>query len=356
MIQSDPELRSKPNRILLIKPSALGDVVTGLPLLRGLRRSFPNAHISWLIRESCAALVRHDSQLDDVILFDRRKCGRAWRSVSGASELGRLLARLKAGKFDWVIDLQGLLRSGLFAFATRAPLRAGFADAREGAPMFYTHRMKVDVPHTVDRNIALARQLDIDARSEDMHLEVSAAGEQFSETLCRNHDLQRGKFLIFAPTTTWKTKLYPLRYWRKVAEDLSRNVPVVLIAGSNAFDRDFCRRIAEDLRSNVIDLSGKTSVDEMVALIATAGGVICCDSAAKFIAPAVGVDSITLIGPTQVQQTGPYLRGRGIVADVPCQGCLKRRCRHITCMQTIEPAAVVAAAETMLNGHNEPCD
>ena len=86
----------------------------------------------------------------------------------------------------------------------------------------------------------------------------------------------------------------------------------------------------------------------MVGLIAASGGVICCDSSAKFIAPAVGVDVVTLIGPTRVERTGPYLRGRPVVADVACQGCLRKQCRHITCMESIDPEAVIAAAGEML--------
>ena len=85
----------------------------------------------------------------------------------------------------------------------------------------------------------------------------------------------------------------------------------------------------------------------MAAIIAHAGGVICCDSAAKFIANAVGVNVVTLIGPTRAERTGPYRAGKVVLADVPCRGCLRRRCRHATCMQAIRPADVIAAAEEL---------
>ena len=75
---------------------------------------------------------------------------------------------------------------------------------------------------------------------------------------------------------------------------------------------------------------------------------LCSDSAAKFIAPAVAVEAITLIGPTRPERTGPYLKGIAITADIPCQGCLRRRCRHATCMEMIAPADVVQAAKDML--------
>ena len=90
----------------------------------------------------------------------------------------------------------------------------------------------------------------------------------------------------------------------------------------------------------------------MIGLIASSGGVICSDSAAKFIAPAVGVNTVVLLGPTRAANTGPFLPGpwvqaETIIAPVPCQGCLKRRCRHITCMELIEPQRVIDAAKRL---------
>ena len=113
-------------------------------------------------------------------------------------------------------------------------------------------------------------------------------------------------------------------------------------------DRELCSQIGRGLGPAVVDLAGKTSIDEMVGLIAASAAVVCSDSAAKFIAAAVGVDCVALVGPTRAERTGPYLRGRAVVADMPCQGCLKRRCRHITCMQSIDPEEVVSAAREIL--------
>jgi len=345
MIRPSVEPRG-PERVLIIKPSALGDVVTAIPVLRGLRRSFPEVHISWLISERCAGLVRHDSDLDEVILFRRRRLGRAWRSIFAAAELVQLLARLRDGRFDWVIDLQGLLRSGIFTGVSSAPLRAGFADAREGAAVFYNARVRPQPEHTVERNLALARDLGIDARPEDMNLQVSPAGREFAEKLSAAHALAPGEYLVCVPATTWATKLYPLRHWRTLVQELSRRIPIALLGAPG--DRELSRQIATPRANGVTDLTGQTTVEQMVGVIAGSTGVICSDSAAKFIAPAVGIECITLMGPTRVSRTGPYLRGRAIVADVPCQGCLKRRCRHISCMQSIDPADVISAAEAML--------
>jgi len=340
-----------PRSVLIIKPSALGDVVTALPVLRGIKRSFPGAKVSWLVSTHCAPLIRHDSQLDAVVLFDRKRLGRAWRSPAAAVELARFLLALRRGGYNWVIDLQGLVRSGIFAAATFAGVRAGFADAREAGWLFYNHPARPVEAHTVDRNIALARGLGIDARGEDMALEVSRDGKAFAESFARKAGVARRGFVVCSPATTWPTKLYPVRHWRKVIGELAGLLPVAVMGAPG--DRQLCQEITEGLGAGVVDLAGQTSVDEMAGLIAASAGAVCCDSAAKFIAPAVGVGCVVLIGPTRPAHTGPYLRGAAVVADVPCQGCLKKRCRHVTCMQSIEPGDVVLAARAMLSDVEE---
>ncbi len=333
-----------PRRVLLIKPSALGDVVTALPVLRGLRRTFPEAHLAWLVSRSCAGLLEGDPDLNEIIHFDRKHLGRWWYRPDAHMALWRFWWRLRRGGFDWVIDLQGLLRSGLFTRWTHAPLRAGFEDAREGAPLFYNRRVAVEAEHTVDRNIELARQLGVDARPDDMKLHVAPQAAKTVAELHRQHALAEGGYVVCVPPTRWPTKIYPPRHWRRVVQALAEHLPVVLVGSPAAAERELCRRIAAELPANVTDLAGQTALPELVALIADSAGVICSDSAAKFIAPAVGRECITLIGPTQTQRTGPYLKGRAIVAETACQGCLKKRCSHVTCMASIEPQAVVEAA------------
>ncbi len=340
---------SKPERILIIKPSALGDLVTALPVLRGLRRALPQAHIAWLVSASLAPLIADDKDLNELILFDRKAAGRAWRSWSAMRALRRLMADLKRSRHDWVIDLQGLLRSGLFTRATGAPVRAGFADAREGAARFYNRPVAVKALHTVDRNIELLAALGIEARPTDMNLTPSPAGVQYAQDFCRGERIAPGKYLVCVPSTRWATKVYPPHHWRQVVGALAADTHVAIVGTPD--DRAVADAIAENQPRTVLNLVGLTDIPQMVGLIAGSGGVICSDSAAKFIAPAVGVDCVTLMGPTQVERTGPYLRGRCLVAPIPCRGCLKKCCRHMTCMESIAPGAVIAAAREMMKSH-----
>lgn len=331
-----------PHRALIIKPSALGDVVTALPVLRGLRRSFGrHTRIDWMLSRPCAPLVADDPDLDGVVEFDRQWYGTAWRSPTAAAALAGFCRRLHEARYDWVIDLQGLFRSGFFAAATGAPVRAGFAKAREFARLFYNHVLPVrETPtHTVDRNIALARWLGIDARPGDYRLFVAEPARRWGRQFVAEHGED---FIVVAPATRWATKLYPARHWRVVVGELARRAKVVLVAGPG--EETFTAPLADG--PNVVDLAGRTSLSELTALVAAARGVISCDSATMNVAAALGARQVTIVGPTDPARTGPYACDKGVVqSQLPCRACLKRSCTHMTCMQTIVPTEVLAAAE-----------
>src|SRR5215831_11746737 len=151
------EVPSNPQRILLIKPSAIGDVVHALPILNLLRKRWPASHISWLVTPGCAGLLEGHPQLDEVILFERHRYANFWRKPELMIELFQLTRELRHGKFDLVVDLQGLFRSGWLTYQTRAPIRIGFANAREFAWLGYTHKVPVETmqQHALDRYLSV---------------------------------------------------------------------------------------------------------------------------------------------------------------------------------------------------------
>ena len=180
-----------PSRILLIKPSSLGDVTHALPILHLLRKKYPNAKISWLVAPYCSGLLEGHPDLDEVILFDRRRFGTAWKNPAAGLDLIRFKRDLRRRQFDWVIDLQGLFRSGWLAWFTRAPVRIGFANAREFAPFFYTHRIPIATmeQHAVDRYLRIALAVGC----EDSPVEFPFALTDSDRALVRQIQDMRGR-------------------------------------------------------------------------------------------------------------------------------------------------------------------
>src|SRR5262245_27186288 len=155
-----PPLREiDPRRIALIKPSALGDIVHALPVLTALRRRFPDAHLTWVVNRAYEPLLLGHRDLDATLPFDRAAARGSW--LRAVRAYGSFFRQLREAKFDLVLDLQGLFRSGLMARATGAARRVGLSGAREGAWWFYTDAVPVagrKALHAVDRywQVALA--------------------------------------------------------------------------------------------------------------------------------------------------------------------------------------------------------
>src|SRR2546421_5605141 len=143
--------------VALIKPSPLGDIVHALPVLGALRTRFPTAHITWVVNRAYELLLRGHAALDATLPFDRAALR---HGPATALAVLRFARRLRAGRFDLVIDLQGLLRTGLMAAATGAARRVGLSSAREGATHFYTDIIPDDLSaHAVDRYWRVAEAL-----------------------------------------------------------------------------------------------------------------------------------------------------------------------------------------------------
>src|ERR1017187_5615396 len=178
-------------RILIIKPSSLGDVVHALPTVSLIRRKFPEAHITWLINDSFASLLQHCPIIDEVLPFERGR----FRSLWQLPRFTGFLTMLHGKRFDVVVDLQGLLRSGLMSWGTRAPRRIGLSDAREGARLFYNEIVDVPRAHAVDRCLGAARHLGCDSTPIEFPLGVS------SQVKCEG-------LIGVNPSARWATKLW----------------------------------------------------------------------------------------------------------------------------------------------------
>jgi len=351
-------------RILLIKPSSLGDVIHALPVLHGLRVRFPDAHIAWLISTACAPIIRHHPELSEVIEFDRRRYGRITRSLRISREFAGFVADLRTRRFDLAIDLQGLFRSGVLTFASGAPVRVGFRGAREFAWLFYTHEIPVsDVDaHAVEKNFGVAGLLGFADVPLRFDLAVTEAERHQAADVLRGAGIDLGHpFAAVLPGARWDTKRWlPERY----ASALSRlatasGLRSVLLGAPN--EADLCAAVASQVSAEnnlkPVSLAGRTGVRELVAILERAAVVVCQDSAPAHLAAALGRPTVCILGPTNSRRTGPYGAGaRLIQADVPCSPCYLRslnQCRFgHECMHQVEVDTVVCAVVEQLRLSN----
>ena len=314
------DLPHPPRRILIVKPSALGDVVHALPVLKLLRTRWPAARIAWLVNAGFAGLLENHPDLDEVIVFHRRRLG----SIPG------LARRLGDGEFDLAIDLQGLFRSGWLAMQTGAAVRIGPASAREGATAFYTHAVgSAGVErHAVERNLDAAEALGCGRGPVAFDFGLTDADRASVESL-----LPDGPFAVLLPGTNWATKRWPIESFAALVDPLRERFGLAsVVAGA---------RDASPL-PGAADLIGRTSLKQLAALLERASLVVANDSGPMHVASALGRPLLVPFGPTNPLRTGPYGRPDCVLRlDLPCAPCYSRTCVHQSCLKWMGVEAVL---------------
>lgn len=327
-------------RLLLIKPSSLGDIVHALPTLAALKSLFPQAAVSWVVKRQWAGLVERAEGVDEVIAVSDGL--RGWLSQ---------VPRIRAERFDLVVDLQGLLRSGSLAWISGCARRVGLATGREGSPWFYTERVPVPTGriHAVDRYLLVAAALGASrAEPPAFRFRDRPDDEQAVAQLLQKEGVPRDRpWLAMNVSARWVTKRWPAAHFAETADALTRDGlgPVVFIGGAS--ERAETEGVRTMMRTKAVDLTGQTAVGLLPTLLRQAAVLITNDSGPMHIAAAVGTPVVALFGPTDPLRTGPYGQGHSILThDVECRPCLSRHCHHsipMACLSDISPDRVVKA-------------
>lgn len=367
------------SRILLIKPSALGDVVHTLPVLVKLRARYPQARIDWLITPENAEVVRYHPALSNVVLFARRdfsKRGQRWRAFLSFCHL---LKQIRRARYDLVIDMHGQVRSAFFALISGARVRIGFdrpvkrgltispehdlknvpnhgwRGSREGSWVAYTHRIPIptlDV-HAIDRYLWVAPLLGLDDNPPDLTIHLSQQATRNINRLLEEHGVPASKpLVVLVPGTIWETKHWTIEGFAGVARQFLQNGFAVALAGTRR-DQQRCRQIAA-AAPGVCDLSGKTTPADLAALIGRAEVSVTNDSGSMHVAASLGKPMVSVFGPTNPVHIGPYQRPESVVrVDLPCSPCNYRRLSQCpfdhTCMKQVTSTMVVERVRKILS-------
>ncbi len=340
-------------KILIVRLSARGDLVFASPLAGALRRRYPNAHIAWAAEAHTADVIRHNPHLDEVIVWERaawRRMLRTGRWGALARAVADLLDRLRGARFDVAIDVQGLLRSGLLAYLTGAPVRIGLG-SREGSGALMTEvvRRGGDARRIASEYLYLAEVLGLDTRSFPLEIPRSADEVEMAARVVEREGLEAG-FVAVCPFTTRFHKHWLEERWAEVIRRLCTDMHVGVVMLGGPADREAADRILAGVGVPVADLVGRTALGEAAALVSRCGALVGVDTGLSHMAHAYGRPAVLLFGSNTpyLDPPGPGVRilhsGRSCS---PCRGKLTCEGR-VDCMRDITVDEVVRAVAAVL--------
>jgi lipopolysaccharide heptosyltransferase I len=326
---------------LILKPSSLGDVVQALPVLRMLKRHWPDAEVSWWLDSNLLGLLEGDPDLKTIYPFERRR----WAQPSHWPALWRLIRALRSERFELVIDLQGLARSGVFAWLSNGAFTLGVDDPREGARGFYD----IAVPrgsfetHAVDWYLRCLAPLEVPV---DWRFAWLPPRAQVRDAFRRRWRLGGQRRVVLNPGARWPNKRWPIEHFVALARRLvAHDADLQLLILGAAEDQPSGQAIAAVDPQRCLNLTGQTTLGEMVECIRMADLMITNDTGPMHVAAALGKPVIALFGPTHPSRTGPYRQTEHVLqrSDLPCVPCLRPSCnyvRPIDCLRGITPEVV----------------
>lgn len=321
--------------ILIVKLSAIGDVIHALPVAYALKQTYPEARITWVVEKAAYDLLTNNPYIDEIIIFDKPK----FKSLKGLLSNGyKLSQQLKSHKFDLAIDLQGLFKSAAISYLSGAPKRLVYCNARElsdkiSQPICGDHQHG----HVVDRYLDVARHLGCKINEVVFPMNIVEMEAQKAEAIANHAGLKlENPYVVLAPGTNWPSKCWPTTHFAKLADKLyDNNIIPVIIGGPG--DNRLAQEIIENTKIPPIDLTGKTSLKQLAYIIKKSQAFVGGDTGPMHLAVAAGTRIVTLFGPTDPKRNGPYGdKHRVLLAAVPCQGCWKKVCpKEESCMSTI---------------------
>ncbi len=303
------------NNILIIKPSALGDIVHTLPALRSLRTSFPDARISWLVQSGFASILHCVAGLDEVIPFDRKRFGSWWYNPQSFREFTAFLSRLRMGSYDLVLDFQGLFRSGFFAYQTGSRCRFGMRSAREMAGIFYTHRIwPPQSIHVIDYYNQMVSAAGAGVIVTEASLTPPAAAVESVQQKLAAAGITAGQpYAVLIPGSAHPHKCWPAERFAAVSASLVKEYGFKTVICGSKSELPLTERIVSLSGTGCCNFAGRTSLPELAAILSGAAVVLSNDTGPGHIAAAVNRRVLIVYGSTNPWRLYPYGRPESVV-------------------------------------------
>ncbi len=340
--------------ILIVKLSAIGDVIHTLPALAGLRRLYPEAHITWIIEEAASDLLKGHPQIDRLIVSGRKRWLKAFGHGSFRepwSEIRTILKTLRDRHYDLVIDFHGLFKSAVFVLLSSAKRKLGYDSLQEASGLFLNEKIPEDMnKHAVDRYLDFVRYLGLQNPPPEFLIPVEEDNVKRVNALLREDAIKDDeRFIAISSVALWDTKLWEDGRFAALADRIIRELGYrVVLTGADGKDTG---RIEALMSEQAADLGGKTSLRDLACVYKRSALLVSTDSGPMHLAAAVGTPVVALFGPTDANRTGPYGEGHTVITkNLPCRPCFLKKCETNICMREISVNDVFEAVKEKVYG------
>ena len=344
-------------RILIVRLSALGDIVHALPVLERLRQDFPQAEIDWLVEETYVSTLVLATGLTRRIVVRARADGAAGGMVSFATGLGYMRAAsfLRAQGYEFALDLQGLLKSAVWARASGARRVIGFDREHLREPLaasFYTETVMPDASgHVIRKNLSILRALKLDPGPEALHLEPPASHAVVD--VVQRAGGSEG-FIVINPGAAWPNKCWPPDRFGALAAALRElhGLRSLVLWGPG---EESLAELVSRTSAGAAAPAPATSITDLFVIARQARILISGDTGPLHIGGAVGTPLVALFGPTRAERNGPWSPQDVVVSRTDTCACLyRRRCRRKSaCVTDIQLSDVIDAVDRRLSAAAE---
>lgn len=328
--------------ILIIKLSSIGDVIHSLPLLEVLRCRFPYAKIDWVVEEEASGVLEDHPCIDRLFIFPRKgwlkRFIKKGECITVGKEISHFIRQLKGRKYDIVIDLQGLFKSGILTFLARGKRKIGLDGAREGSNIFIDERISFPDPdmHALDRYLCIARYLGTNSFTWNGMIPICNKDKKHVHRLLENIR-DNSTLIAINPMARWDSKLWDPDRFACLADRITDIFGAEVVFTGSEDDKTAIENILSMMKTKALNLAGKTNLKELAYLYQRCAIVISTDTGPMQVAAAMKSPVvIALFGPTSPSKTGPYgEKHKAISAHMDCSPCFKKRCKDMSCMKEI---------------------
>jgi lipopolysaccharide heptosyltransferase I len=338
-------------KILIVQPSRLGDIVFSLPVVTALKKKYPHAKISWLVDERCADILQGHPDIDNLIIWDRKK-----RNFKYYKDLAK---QLRGYKFDLSIDLHGLFKSAAFVKLAGAKFKIASSSTNGMRELSWLFSKEIKTPetcHCVDRHFEVAKFLGIEGTPE-FKIYVSDEDKNITQKILTDSGAILSKpVIVIHIGGGWASRRWGIENFSALIDKINENLDanIVLIGGKEGgkSEKGLNDKLKDLTKTKFIDLTDKLTLKQLCALFLMTKVVVANDSGPMHIASAaLNVATIGLLGPTNAKKTRPYgSNSITIQHDFDCRPqnypCTNRDCKNPVCMQSISVDEVYEAVRS----------